>query len=332
MEMSPLGLWSAAIVVGIILPLLEAGSNLQHLVFKRMLPDSQSCDPSKGTCFKGDFVDKSIADCKYEKALSTCTASGKTGGIISWVVAPDKNNRCKPIESGKQFSCGAKGTNTRCVCSDYKIKFNECRCQYWTDDTPGSHDPAFCTAYYLAGSTQVHHYACCNNCNNDTSTSAAAHQDLCDSHTYEGGSTAEYCDSCGVSTGGGLVKYYFNCGSCQTQTQCEAVCNHTTGLRLPGFCWKWVNCFKGCCVAAMKAMAEKDHQRSRSELKKRYSEADYGVTTSMEFCGDGHCSESEDHLSCPADCCYLINKDCSNVPSECTSDCCQQDSCCLNKN
>ena len=339
--MSPLQTHRVVLAIAII-PLLLQGTSehKQHQISKRMLPDNQSCDPSsRGTCSKGDFVDKALADCSYETTLDlgTCTASGKTGGIISWVVAPDKDNKCKPIVNGKKFTCGAQGTNTRCVCNDYKIELNECRCQYWTEETPGSQDPAFCTAYYLAGDSKVHHYACCNNCKDENITSSRPESSdwkACDSHTYEGGSSSDYCNSCGESTGGGLIKYYFNCGSCEVQTHCEARCNHTTGLRLPGFCWKWVNCFKGCCVATMKAVAQRNRLRStKHELKKRYNEMDIGederVVPAVNFCGDGICSASESRFTCPADCCSLVNSKCSSTPSECTDSCCQMDSCCL---
>lgn len=326
------------VMVILCIPLLmEGSSSLQHLISKRMLPDNQRCDPSEGTCSKGDFVDKAIADCRYEakSVFETCTVRGKTGGVISWVVAPERDDRCKPVQSGKKFNCGAEGTNTRCVCSDHKIEPDECRCQYWTEATPGSNDPAFCTAYYLAGDSHVHHYACCNNCNDTTSISSASATDSwksCDGHTYEGGSSSEYCNPCGVSTGGGLVKYNFHCGSCQIQSHCEAKCNNIIGLTLPGLCWKWVNCFKGCCVATEKAMTERAVQTATYELKKRNSDwwdGDFIATNVNGFCGDGKCSEGEDRHSCPADCCALISSKCSSVPSVCTEDCCQQDSCCL---
>ena len=334
--MSLLKSCQVVLIIAIISLLLRGRSEvMQHRISKRMLPDKQSCDPSRGTCSKGDFVDKALADCSYETILGTCTASGKTGGIISWVVAPDKDSKCKPTVKGKQFTCGAQGTKTRCVCNDYKIELNECRCQYWTEETPGSHDPAFCTAYYLAGDSKVHHYACCNNCNDENNTmSESSDWKACDAHTYEGGSTSEYCNSCGVSTGGGLVKYYFNCGSCEVQTHCEARCNHTTGLRLPGLCWKWVNCFKGCCVATRKALAQRSRLKStKNELKKHYSELDIDVgervVPNVGFCGDSNCSASESRFNCPADCCSLVNNKCSSAPSECTDNCCQMDSCCL---
>ena len=332
--------WTETLMVGIICMSLslEGSSTMRHQIHKRMLPENQNCDPSKGTCSKGDFVDKTLADCRYEAKfeLETCTVRGKTGGIISWVVAPDRDNRCKPIENGKRFSCGARGTNTRCVCSDHKIEFNDCRCQYWTEATPGIHDPAFCTAYYLAGESHVHHYACCNNCNDSSSSTTSLNWESCDNHTYEGGSSSHYCNSCGVSTGGGLVKYDFNCGNCRLQTHCEAECNEIIGLTLPGLCWKWVNCFRGCCVAKQKVMSARYSQKATIdlELKKRHSDRwirddNYAIVTNVEFCGDGNCSKDEDRFSCPADCCSLINNKCSSVPGVCTDDCCQLASCCL---
>lgn len=291
-----------------------------HVISKRFIPNDQSCDPNlPGSCIRGDFIDKSIADCMYEKSLGTCTASGKTGGIISWVVAPDKNDQCKPIKEHKQFTCGSKGTNTRCICSDYKIQFNHCRCQYWTEESIGCKEPSFCTAYYLGGTTSVHHYVCCDNCNDTTPYST------CDRHTYEGGSSSLYCDSCGLATGGGLTKFQFNCGSCDTQSHCEGVCNHTVGLRLPGFCWRWVNCFRGCCVAAVKATKSK-----QSKLMKRETISIKTVNMSgVEFCGNGVCGVEESTSSCPLDCCHKVNSGCSVEPNHCTPDCCQMESCCL---
>lgn len=162
-------------------------------------------------------------------------------GIISWVVTPDKDNRCVPSK-GKRIRCGSPGTNTRCVCSDYKIEPDTCRCQYWTDETPGQHQPAFCTAYYHGGTSDVHQYVCCNNCNDTT-------PNTCDGHTYQGGSTNKYCEPCGKATGGGLQKYLFNCGSCDNQAHCEHVCNKRVST-LPGLCWKWADCFKDCCMGA----------------------------------------------------------------------------------
>lgn len=290
-----------------------------------MIPTHENCNPldGPGKCEIGDFVDKSIADCYYDKLLGTCSASGMSGSMISWVVAPDKHDRCKPNKE-KKFQCGAPGTNTRCVCSDHKIEINNCRCQYWTNDYPEEHEPAFCTAYYLGGDSKVHHYACCNNCNDPTS-----HQS-CNKHTYEGGSSSNYCKSCGNATGGGLVKFVFNCGTCDTQSKCESKCNNIFGLKLPGFCWKWVDCFRGCCEATIKATKS---QQLEFEALKRRRFSTISLSSVMDedfnFCGDGKCSDSESVSSCPSDCCHTVNSNCSNDPHHCTDDCCQSQSCCL---
>ena len=223
---------------------------------KRYLPNNQSCNPSENSCRKGDFVDTHIADCHFERTSKhplSCTAGGnKTGSIISWIVAPDKNNLCKPVQDGVKFNCGDSGTNTRCVCSDYKVEWNKCRCQYWTDATPGEEAPAFCTAYYLGGSYGVHHYACCNNCNDSFSQNPP-----CDKTTYEGGSTSDYCGHCGKLTGGGnpKKKWYFNCVNCSVQEYCQTRCNELVST-IAGLCWKWVNCFKGCCTKASRRLSQ----------------------------------------------------------------------------
>ena len=106
-EMTLLQACRVVLAILTLIPFLLQGRSpgIQHRISKRMLPEDQSCDPSRGTCSKGDFVDKAIADCGYDKTLSTCTASGKTGGIISWVVAPDKDNRCKPGPNSFGQSC-----------------------------------------------------------------------------------------------------------------------------------------------------------------------------------------------------------------------------------
>ena len=276
-------------------------------ISKRLVPCHQNCNPTTGTCSKGDFVDKDIADCEYDRFLGTCTASGDTGGVISWVVEPDANDRCVPISS-KPMRCGDPGTNTRCVCSDYKIEFNQCRCQYWTAATPGENKPAFCTAYYLGGTSGVHQYACCNNCND-------SNPNTCDGHTYEGGSSGDYCDPCGVPVGGGLQKYLFNCDNCESQAACSKKCSSSLGT-LPGLCWRWIDCFKGCCVTA-------------SSLRQSVTKSRTIDMSQVEFCGDGVCSFPETPSTCPGDCCYQLNSTCTTAPGKCVPACCQMESCCV---
>ena len=268
---------------------------------KRLLPNNQKCSP--GNCEKGDLMDPSIADCAFQRTVHhpmSCSATNDTGGIISWVIAPDKNGLCKPVTGNHvKFTCGERSSNTRCVCSDYKIQWNRCRCQYWTENTPGQHLPGYCTARYRGGDSFVHHYVCCNNCNNTDTT--------CDGATYQGGSDGDYCGHCGKPLGGGLTKWYFNCHNCGIQHHCKLKCNELVST-LPGLCWKWVNCFKGCC-----------ENSSPDPLL---------TATDQGFCGDMVCQENETVASCPSDCCYQVNDKCLNG-GECSPPCCQETSCCL---
>ena len=271
----------------------------ERVITKRVLPTNESCDPDLDTCRKGDLTARNIADCKYDGWL-TCDAQNDS--LTSWTVNLAEGDRCKPA-SGKQFKCGAPGTNTRCVCSDKKILINECRCQYWPPEDVGTTSPAFCNGYYTGGISGLHHWACCNNCNDPSFTD-------CDGTTWDGGSNEEYCSTCGQNTGGGRVKYYFNCGSCSTQQACSRRCS---GNDFPGLCWRWLDCFKGCCLAS--ATQPRQNKVQVSELS---------------FCGDGTCSKSETPDSCPPDCCYQINgKACGSTSSN-SSLCCGETGCCLN--
>ena len=111
------------------------------LLATAILPYDMNCDLVQGSCRKGDFVDKHIADCKYDRSLEhpwSCDA--KNDDLIEWTVDVAEGDRCKPV-TGRRVTCGAPGSNTRCVCSDVNPldsldhgrlipKFNECRCQY----------------------------------------------------------------------------------------------------------------------------------------------------------------------------------------------------------
>ena len=291
---------------------------------KRLLPGSEvdggRCDPTiRGHCKKGAWVDDGIADCSSPLQTATsCSARGRPGGYLSWVVEPDTNGICKPV-SGKVIRCGDPGTNTRCVCSDYKITPNKCVCQYWTEETPGEDQPAFCNAYYLGGVSTVHHWACCNNCK-DTSPNT------CDGVTYHGGSSEEYCGRCGanIANNQGQQKYYFNCGNCDIQSACRDRCNSNLIQTLPGFCWLWIDCFYGCCK---KAAPQPRGRRSIAVSPVKVA--------SLKFCGDGYCSASETPATCPGDCCYQMNPFiCSRDPSAGPGpppSCCQTKTCCLDE-
>lgn len=290
-----------------------AKSEVEHSLNKRVLPTNEQCDPAiSGNCRKGDWVAENIADCEYDRSLLhpiSCDAQNDRLG--SWIVDVAKEDRCIP-SSGGRFRCGASGTNTRCVCSDSNIHrtfstgeyFNRCRCQYWPPLDIGFNHPAFCTGYYTGGKKifRVHHWACCNNCNDQE-------PNTCDRITWQGGSTGSYCGQCGANTGGGREKYFFNCGNCDSQRTCADMCDDQHWyITKPGYCWKWLDCFKGCCIE----MNTQPHRKKRQTI--------------MTFCGDGNCTGSETPTSCPIDCCYQVNSTCSTT--ECTPSCCQTPHCC----
>ena len=191
-----------------ILLLVAVDAKKEHSLSKRILPSSPYCDPRNQVCRKGDWTPEKVADCRYTGPI-TCDA--QNDAAISWTVDVAVGNKCVP-KSGLQFRCGAPGTDTRCVCSDtnplYNPEFNSCQCQYWPAEDLGTSNPAHCIGYYLGGRSEYHHWACCNNCNDPSNT--------CDAVTWQGGSSQSYCSNCGRNTGGGRIKYYFNCGSCST--------------------------------------------------------------------------------------------------------------------
>ena len=269
---------------------------------KRVLPINENCNPVGGNCLKGDWLSKSVADCSFDRSFFhpiSCTP--RDDSLLHWVVEPETNGNCIP-QSDKPIRCGDSGTNTRCVCSSPKLPFNECRCQYWPELTSGESQNAFCTAYYIsAGDSGLHHYACCANCN-DPDTS-------CDGQTWQGGTSNSYCSTCGTATGGGVDKYYFNCGNCQMQSSCKDRCDNAFPVATwPGFCWRWVDCFAGCCRESTTQYARRRRQ-------------------TLEFCGDGICQQSNENPdSCPTDCCYLRNSTCGTTM--CTKECCQTATCC----
>lgn len=278
-----------------------------HPINKRVLPTNENCVPEAEVCRKGDWIAKHIADCEYDRSLLhpfSCDATNDHW--VSWTVDVAVGDRCIP-SSDKHFTCGASGTNTRCVCSDTNLAYNpgpnECRCQYWPPEDIGAHSPAFCTGYYTGGTSGVHHWACCNNCNDPTSQS-------CDGKTWQGGSSGRYCGQCGQNNGGGRVEYYFNCGNCDDQNSCSDFCD-SKGLDLAGLCWKWLECFKSCCFYTA------TQPRSKRSISER------------SFCGDTVCSGSETPSSCPADCCYQVNSKNCTSGSACSPECCQSPTCCL---
>ena len=279
--------------------------------FKRELPLLLNCDPIAGTCAKGDLIDERIADCE-RGGITTCTPINDYP-LSNVVDLPDDCyfcSSCRPVS--RTLRCGAAGTDTRCVCRkvwDYKEPVNslanQCRCQYWPKEDIRSSEPSYCTQYDHGGTSRVHFYTCCNNCNDPGDQSCAG-------TVYQGGGTTgnDYCGRCGVNSpaGGGRITYRFNCGSCSQQRECETKCDeiwYGATKTIPGLCPKWSGCFRGCCT-------EKSRKRD---------------TSVDEFCGDSVCQETESSKTCPIDCCPLQN------PTNCTTDdcspaCCMQPECC----
>ena len=274
----------------------------KHTINKRLLPTNEKCDPDLGNCRRGDWIAEHIAECEHDSSILDITCDVQHHSLLShlsWIVDVAVGDSCKPVShKGTGFVCGTAGTNTRCVCSDYRIFIDECKCQYWPPEDSRASLPSFCTGYYTGGTSGVHHWACCNSCNDPDTNNACASMNK----TWQGGSDESYCGRCGENTGGGLEKYSFSCGSCSDQETCANTCN---GFRsIPGFCWNWLDCFKRCC-----------EDESRAPI-------------SVSFCGDGICSNNEKSTSCPLDCCYQVNDMCSTALNQCAPECCQSPSCC----
>ena len=46
------------------------------------------------------------------------------------------------------------------------------------------------------------------------------------------------------------------------------------------------------------------------------------------MCGDGVCGSDESALTCPLDCCPIINNATCGAVNECTPECCGESTCC----
>ena len=293
---------------------------------KRTLPLSYNCDPRQlGSCNKGDLISTNIADCRRDSLIITCDPINDHF-LSSVIDIPDVNRHGVNCIASFHLPiiCGNTGTDTRCVCDkavDIKrpkaTLANQCRCQYWPNDDHRVDQPSFCTQFDHGGTSTVHFYACCNNCNDADSS--------CDGDTYQGGgSTDAYCANCGQNSqlGGGRATYRFNCVSCRQQYACVSECNSGfsgTAIKLiPSLCPRWSGCFRGCCIKAL--------ERFASGQRKRQTDNDMVVDVG-EFCGDFICQEDETQETCPADCCPVVNPTACN-PKSCNPDCCLHPRCC----
>ena len=150
--------------------------------------------------------------------------------------------------------------------------------------------------------TYTSQWAYCDNCY-DVDTS-------CTGITWQGGSSRIYCEECGTRTNaaGGRIRNYFNCANCAHQRNCAYNCRL---YDFPGVCWKWLSCFRGCCISFSNQPREKRQEN-----------------TPLLFCGDDVCAGNETPESCPMDCCYMVNSNCTRG-AHCSDECCNTPSCCI---
>ena len=301
-------------VTSLSIALLYFSASLSDATNKRELPLSYDCNPNRGTCYKGDLIAESLADCEKDSLFTTCNPINDYS-LSTVVDVPDVSKHgVNCVSKNKPITCGAAGTDTRCVCYkavDYKkpkeTLFNQCRCQYWPDKDVRMNQPSYCTQFDHGGASGVHFYTCCNNCNDDDSS--------CDGRAYQGGGTTgdDYCAKCGQNSasGSGRITYRFSCGSCNQQSYCQDYCDkRALGITMytPGLCPAWAGCFRGCCVGSQK-------RKTRT------------VVEVEEFCGDFSCQDGENHTTCPTDCCPAYNpEECS--PNTCNPECCYEPNCC----
>ena len=162
-----------------------------------------------------------------------------------------------------------------------------------------------CTEYQGGVSSGgVHRYICCDNCGESNP--------YCDGRTWQGGSKVVYCGTCGIDSFGGKFRKSYMCQDCNTQVACARKASRGLG-DIKGLCWRWAHKFGECCKKALR-------------FKKRQAVIDIN-STSFIFCGDGICQDDETPTSCPFDCCYQVNSNCT--VSGCTPTCCGESSCCL---
>lgn len=111
--------------------------------------------------------------------------------------------------------------------------------------------PGTCQSYWLPpgwnGSLpgSPHAYTCCNDCDTEPDDAPTC-------VTYQGGSDAHLCGTCGRNIGYAPVNgSEFTCGGPAREQDCRAHCNALAlgVLRWPGLCWAWRRCFTSCCAS-----------------------------------------------------------------------------------
>ena len=115
------------------------------------MDDGKRCDPTRPrTCRKGDLIKPSLAHCKIDCStgpllpiyLRACAIrqckipyQERTATRIVDIPRNEDSSLCGPVK-GLPVECGARGTDTRCVCDGKPAKSgftDKCRCQFWPD-------------------------------------------------------------------------------------------------------------------------------------------------------------------------------------------------------
>lgn len=117
--------------------------------------------------------------------------------------------------------------------------------------------PGYCVSFNRGGVTGLHWYTCCNNQGDPQASSPR-----CSGFTYQGGIGLEsmvasrvsiQCGINGSNAGVGCRRTYashgvpFSCGGCRGQTLVDAHCMRNFLRAVPGFCWRYTNCFESTC-------------------------------------------------------------------------------------
>jgi len=201
-----------------------------------------------------------------------------------------------------------------------------------------------CQSFNWGGSTGVHFYSCCNNCNENNGAPT------CNSKTWHSASDGEYCGSCGANKGSGCRyngynsdwakwtghKGAFQCGGCDGQAKVDKQCLSWV-INKPGFCWQYTSCFEEQCGWYYATRQQTNAVRSSlSWLPSFMSESSNNKepTWNATFCGNLVCDSAmgETTKTCPLDCCQTVNSKCNPANATCNDSCCGKSSCCNSAN
>lgn len=166
-----------------------------------------------------------------------------------------------------------------------------------TCDTDGVSTYDTCQNYWWGGTSGVHFYTCCNNCEDGNNNTACAWK------TWQGGGSRQlYCGQCGSNVPYGTpaspgcqLNIPYTCGGCDGETKSDSTCLHWY-VDFPGVCWIYTACFSLQC---------RDYQQ---ETLSAFSES-----YNNSLCGNMHCDADlgETTETCPLDCCQTVTQQCN---------------------